>query len=362
MNKPVMPTTMLPDAAAPLGVQPRMIQSSGRQIGLHVAFAQTDPSHASQAPLVLIHSVNASASVIEMRAFFQRQSQRRAVVALDLPGFGVSDRRPGRYTPGLMARAVQDTLDWTRRHVGSAPADVVALSLSCEFATLAALADPGAMRSLTLISPTGMERRRIGEAYEGGRTRESRLMSRLLNLPGVGRGLYAALISRPAMRWFLARSWGTRHFDEALLEVGRAQAQAAGAHHAPLSFLSGGLFTRGFVSFYRRLAIPVLVAHGRRGAFTDFAAYGHVAAHSPGQWQRRVFATGAMPHLEWPAEFDATYQSWLSSHVLPARALSGTGAASAPQWLGRSANAATAHAPRAMVGVHVATPPLAGSR
>lgn len=297
-----------------LGVVPEMIDSSGRRIALHVA----GPAQSSAPPLVLVHSVNATASVIEMHALFRRQSQRRTVVAIDLPGFGASDRLPGPYTPGLMVRAIHDALDWTRRHVGPAPADVAALSLGCEFAALAALAEPGSMRSLALISPTGMERKRIGEAFAGGRARESRSIAGLLHLPGVGRGLYAALTTRPVMRWFLGRSRGTRHFDEALLVHGHANARMPGAHHAPLGFLAGALFTRGIVACYRQLALPVLVAHGRRGSFTDFEAYGHVAAQSPGQWQRRVFDTGAMPHLEWAAEFDAAYQSWHAGHVLPA--------------------------------------------
>jgi pimeloyl-ACP methyl ester carboxylesterase len=218
-----------------------------------------------------------------------------------------------------MARAVLDALDWTRRHVSPAPADVVALSLGCEFATLAALAEPGCMRSLALISPTGMERRRIGEDFEDGRTRESALMSSLVHLPGVDRLLYAALTARPAMRWFLARSWGTWRVEEALMDYGLANARVRGAHHAPLDFLSGALFTRGIVDRYRRLELPVLLTHGRHGAFTDFGAAGHIAAHSPGQWERRVFDTGAMPHMECPADFDATYQSWLATRVVSGR-------------------------------------------
>jgi pimeloyl-ACP methyl ester carboxylesterase len=306
---PSQPSALPP----PLGVVPQRIESSGRQIALHVA----GPRQSGSPPLLLVHSVNASPSVIEMQALFQRQAQRRAVVALDLPGFGASDRAPGRYTTALMVNAVQDALRWTRQHVGAEPADVVALSLGCEFATLAALADVGALRSLALISPTGMERRRIGEPFENGRSRESRLAGALLHLPGVGRTLYAALTSRPVMRWFLARSWGTRHFDQALLTYGHANAQVAGAHHAPLDFLSGALFTRGIVNLYQRLALPVLVTNGQHGSFTDFEACGHVCAHSPGRWQRRVFATGSMPHLEWAAAFDAAYESWLASEVLP---------------------------------------------
>jgi hypothetical protein len=77
--------------------------------------------------------------------------------------------------------------------------------------------------------------------------------------------------------------------------------------------------TRGIVECHERLALPVLLAHGQHGSFTDFEAYGHVAAHAQAQWKRRVFAAGSMPHLERAADFDAAYQSWAGGHVLPAR-------------------------------------------
>jgi pimeloyl-ACP methyl ester carboxylesterase len=347
---------------SPLGVKPELIESGGWRVALHVA----SPPKPTAPPLLLIHSINATASVVEMQALFESQSQRRTVVALDLPGFGASDRLPGPYTPGVMVRAVLDTLEFMRRHVDPVPADVAALSLSCEFAALAALAEPDSMRSLAMISPTGMERRRIGEPYDG-RTRQSLLIAVLLRMPGVGRALYRLFTTRPSIRWFLARTWGTRHFDEALLAQGYAHARVPGARFAPLAFMSGALFTRGIVACYSKLDLPVLVAQGRRGAFTDFEAYGNVAAKSPGKWQRRVFETGAMPHQEWPADFDAAYQAWLSGHVLPAPVH-----APAQSSLGFGANAAHSYRPgargdgdraaRDRVHPGNATAPMAGAR
>ena len=301
-----------------LGVAPQWIDSAGRKIALHVSRpARTCTPTAP--PLVLVHSVNAGASAVEMHSLFRRQAQNqnRAVVALDLPGFGASERTPGHLTPAIMARAIVDTLEWTQRHLAPGPADVVALSLSCEFAALAALSQPLAVRSLALISPTGMERHRTGEPYVLGGTRKNALTAAVLALPGAGRALHAALSLRMATRWLLARSWGTLLFDDSLLVHAEAHSRVPGSHHAAMAYLSGVLFTRGIVSAYPRLAMPVLVAHGRRGACTDFEAYGHVAALGLASWQRRIFDTGGMPHLEWPSDFEAAYQSWLTGHVLP---------------------------------------------
>ena len=43
-------------------------------------------------PLVLLHSVNAAPSSMEMRPLFERYRGSRPVYALDLPGFGMSQR------------------------------------------------------------------------------------------------------------------------------------------------------------------------------------------------------------------------------------------------------------------------------
>jgi pimeloyl-ACP methyl ester carboxylesterase len=62
---------------------------------------------------------------------------------------------------------------------GASRIDSVALSLSCEFATEAVLRRPAVVRSVALISPTGVERRRADEQYSS-RTREVRPMRGLL--------------------------------------------------------------------------------------------------------------------------------------------------------------------------------------
>ncbi len=102
-------------------------------------------------PLVLIHSVNAAASAYEMKPLFTHYQGKRPVYALDLPGYGFSERAKRAYSPQFFAETIAGFLASEVKK----PADVVALSLSCEFATLAALAESKAVHSLAFISPTG---------------------------------------------------------------------------------------------------------------------------------------------------------------------------------------------------------------
>src|SRR5215212_3887006 len=106
-------------------------------------------------PLLLIHSINAAASAYEMRPLFEHYRASRRVYALDLPGFGFSDRTARDYTPRLYVDAILDMLDEIKRESGVSSLDVLALSLGAEFLARAASEHPNRFSTLALVSPTG---------------------------------------------------------------------------------------------------------------------------------------------------------------------------------------------------------------
>ena len=74
-------------------------------------------------PLLLIHSVNAAASAAEIAALLAHYRATRCVFALDLPGFGFSERSDRAYTPRLMTDAILDMVDQIRSRCGDQPID-----------------------------------------------------------------------------------------------------------------------------------------------------------------------------------------------------------------------------------------------
>ena len=118
-------------------------------------------------PLLLVHSVNAAASAYEVRPLYERLSAVRPTYAIDLPGFGRSDRSDRAYLPRLMTDAVSLAVDAIRKAHGGGPIDALGLSLSCEFLARAACERPSAFRTLALVSPTGLGRKRF-EGPPGG--------------------------------------------------------------------------------------------------------------------------------------------------------------------------------------------------
>ena len=259
-------------------------------------------------PLVLVHSVNAAASAFEMRPIFERYRLDRPVYALDLPGFGCSERSARRYTPRGMTDAILALVREARRREGGGPVDALGLSLSCEFLARAAAEEAGAFRSVALVSPTGLEGRlRLGPA---GTTREVPGMHALLACPLWSEALYRNLTRPGVIRYFLERTWGGPRIDEELWAYDVKTARAPGARYAPLDFLSAALFSADIGRVYQALTQPVWLSHGVRGDFVRFKG-AHLLANRD-RWTTTVFDTGAMPYFEEPEPFFAAYDAFLA--------------------------------------------------
>jgi pimeloyl-ACP methyl ester carboxylesterase len=261
-------------------------------------------------PLLLVHSVNAAASVAEVRPLFEHFVRTRQVYALDLPGFGFSERSDRAYTPRLMTDAVLALREQVRRRGGERPVDALAVSLGCEFLARAAAETPEAWRSLALVSPTGFNGKR-SRRDPAGSTQAMPWLYRALRGPGWGGALFRGLTRPGVVRYFLERTWGGKNIDEAMWRYAVLTAQQPGAEYAPLCFLGGGLFSTDIHTIYEALRLPVWMSHGVRGDFVDYRAK-HLVEGRP-NWRFEIFDSGAMPYFEQPARFDAAYEAFLAS-------------------------------------------------
>ena len=138
------------------------------------------------APLLLVHSVNAAASVAEVRPLFEHYARTRTVFALDLPGYGFSERSDRDYTPRLMTDALLAMREPMRRRCGEQPVDALAVSLASEFLARAAVEAPQAWRSLALVSPTGFSGSRSRREPAGQHAGHALAVPRAAR-PGLGR-------------------------------------------------------------------------------------------------------------------------------------------------------------------------------
>lgn len=245
---------------------------------------------AAGTPLVLIHSVNAAASAYEMRPIFDHYRTTRPVFALELPGFGFSERAERGYTADVFVQAILDFVEGEL--AGAGAVDIAALSLSCEFAAISAVEDPDKFRSLTLIAPTG---------FTDNQPTDSERLYRAVTFPVWAQAFYDLLVSRPSIEYFLKKAFAGP-VDAGLADYAHLTSHRPGARNVPAAFIAGKLFTPEIKDYYAALTQPVV-------AFCDESEYGPSellpAFAEDHDWTLRcIEGTKAMPHFE---RRDATF-------------------------------------------------------
>lgn len=246
-------------------------------------------------PLLLVHSVNAAASAAEVAPLFAHYRRSRAVLAIDLPGYGHSERSDRPYTPRLMTDAVLAAADWFAQQHGVRQIDVLGVSLASEFVARAQSEHPQRFRRLALVSPTGFSRskRRHGPP---GSTLVVPWLLRFFQRPAFGPRIFRNLTRPGVIRYFLKRTFGAPQVDQALWAYAVVTTRQPGAHHAPLHFVSAALFSGDINSLYLSLRCPVWVSMATRGDFTDYQGRTTLADHP--NWEFHAIEGGALPYFE----------------------------------------------------------------
>ena len=286
-----------------LGGEPDEIRWRGHRIALS--------RHGEGRPVLLVHGLHAGASSFEWRHVVPALAERYRVIAVDLLGFGRSDRPAARYTPGLYQALLGDLVV---RTVGE-PCAVVASGLAA--AQLVALAgrDPRHIASMALVAPTGVAHMRDPEPSIGGTTRA------LLGAPIVGNTVYNRLTSPGRLRRHLESVYADdRMVTPALVEHYVRVARQPGGKHAVAALLSGRLNVDVRAAL-RRVRQPSLLLWGElaRHNSVEHAHAFRVIKHDL-EWSL-VKDAGDLPHDERPDEVNAALLSFLER----ARRWSGSG-------------------------------------
>lgn len=247
-------------------------------------------------PLVLLHSINAAPSAFETKPIFEYFRGERPVYALELPGFGFSERSDRVYNPMLYQIAISEFLE----EVVGVQADVVALSLSCEFAGLSANRKPSLIRSLVMISPTGLRPPRMSSAAEAARKRGGKdSVYSGLSVGIWNRPFYDLVSSRPSIKFYLNKSFEGLVPAE-MLDYAYMTSHQPGAQYAPTYFLSGKMFTPAVrETVYNVIEQPVFVIYDR-DPYTNFEMLPMMLRDHDNWRAERITPTKGLPHWEQP--------------------------------------------------------------
>ncbi|MCU0495182.1 MAG: alpha/beta fold hydrolase [Chloroflexaceae bacterium] len=243
-------------------------------------------------PLLLLHSINAAASAYEMYEPFVRLRSDFETHALDLLGYGNSDRPARRYN----AEDYISNLGTVLTHIGK-PTTLVASSLGAAYAVAAADRWPELVRRLVLICPVGISQLAdppgaFGEAFY-----------RVLRGP-VGKPFFALLTTRIGTRFFLWQQGYARLSsvtDEVVDNYYRTSHQP-GAPYAPYCFLSG-LLNCQIGEAFRRLTQPILLVWGRKAMTTPVSKAGEFQARNSRARLAVMEGVSMLVQAEAPDEF-----------------------------------------------------------
>lgn len=309
MSSPALSRPYLPPA---LPGERLELQTPAGRISIYCSApnpGQADADTLAVTPLLLVHSINASASAAEVAPLYEYYRRTRPVYAIDLPGYGFSDRSERAYTPQLMTDALHAVIGWMRQRHGAGGVDVLGVSLSCEYVVRAHSEDPDALRRIALVSPTGFSgsKRRYGRP---GSTRGIAWLYKLLANPAWSGGLFNTLTRPGVIRYFLERTWGSKQIDEVLWRYDLLTTRQPGAKNAPLYFLSAYLFSNDINSLYEAVDCPAWVSMATRGDFTDYRGRSTVADRP--NWHFHLVDGGALPYFENPEVFMALLDTFWS--------------------------------------------------
>jgi len=207
-------------------------------------------------PLVFIHGIGAGASSFMWRKNFDDLAKDFRVYALDLLGFGFSDKPPtASYSADLYVELITDFI----REVAGAPVNIIASSLGAAYAIRVGDEHPELVNAMILNAPTGSDNlnRRpgmAGAAFYG-----------LLQSPVLGTSFYNVMASERSIRDYARENlfYDHRRVTDRLVANLYATSHQPGAQHAIAAFLAGYLNT-DTRSPFSRLTQPTVVVIGKQ--------------------------------------------------------------------------------------------------
>lgn len=210
-------------------------------------------------PLLLVHGFGPGASSYEWRKNIDALAEQFRVYALDLMGFGLSDRPPIDYTPETYADLINDFL----KEVINKPTVVVAHGETSAYVIANAYRFPQLYERLVLVAPTPA----ILEETVPGPVNTA--LKFLLRTPIVGQFFYNMMTTRRAIQNYYDR--GGYHnpglITDELVEYIFSSAHQLNARYTAASAFSKSLSQDAHEPL-ARLQVPIVIVFGREAVPT----------------------------------------------------------------------------------------------
>jgi pimeloyl-ACP methyl ester carboxylesterase len=250
----------------------------------------------SRPPLLLVHGIGAGSSSFTWRKNFDDLSRDFQVYAIDLLGFGLSEKpATAPYSAQLYSELISDfILDVIGR-----PVVAIASSLGAAYVVDAAAMRPDLVESMVLVSPTGAgnlsDRPGVtGAAFYG-----------LLQSPVLGTSFYNVVASERSIRDYAMRQlfYDKRRVTNRFVAHHYATSHLPGAQHAIAAFLSGFLNT-DIRSRFASLSSPIILVWGRHDLSNPIDNAWQLLGTNPLSSLELFDVSRMLPHEEEPTKFN----------------------------------------------------------
>ncbi len=269
--------------------------------------------------LVLVHGLGGSHLNWDLLA--PHLTAHARVLALDLPGFGLS---PPSGRPSTVRGNVAVLARFVRDH-GDPPVVLVGNSMGGLISVLLAARMPHLVRGLVLVDPALPAHNRVLRSPDAAATLAA------YALPGVGERLRRALRRRIGARATLDATLELCGVDPASLPddlllrsvaLVERQSDVAGMDRAYLSAarsLAWALVRhRAYAAAMASITVPVLLVHGDRDRLVPVEAARALAARHPRWRYVELAGVGHLPQLQVPDELAGHLRGWLADLRTPA--------------------------------------------
>ena len=273
-------------------------------------FYKTSGASNSGPPLVFIHGIGAGASSFMWRKNFDELANYFRVYAIDLLGFGFSDKPAAApYSADLYVELITDFI----REVSGYPVNVIASSLGAAYAIRVADEHPELVNAMILNNPAGADalNRRpgmAGAAFYG-----------LLQSPVLGTSFYNVMASERSIRDYARDNlfYDHRRVTNRLVTNLYATSHQPGAQHAIAAYLSGYLNT-DTSSPFSRLTQPVVLVWGKQDNTTPLERGVSLVQLNPHASLEVFDYCRMMPEQEYPERFNALVRTNLLARAVAA--------------------------------------------
>lgn len=251
-------------------------------------------------PVLLLHALSSVSNRMEMQGLAQQLAQRFQVFAVDLPGFGDSDRPKVDYRPALYHGFLRDFVG----DVFNQPIVAIAAGHTACYLMQLVQQQPKSFIYLALAAPTW---RGPLPTMMGDQKWFFKLVRKTIDSPILGQLLYWLNTLPWFLRWMYGRHvFGDRkHITRQLITQKWRTTQQKRARFASVAFVTGGLDPvknrKEFTDYFQPLPIPAAIVIGEQTPPKSREEMEFVVHFTSVQVYRMPGSLGL--HEEYPTEF-----------------------------------------------------------